>query len=136
MKNVLSRLKKQGNMSFVPAASLSEVEIFEKKNDIKLPLRFKEWLLASDGGELFLPAGIQLYGVSHKPLINITDIDRPNERFVVIGALSSGDPIIFEKGKETISIYNREAGRVESDEVFADFAAFIRQLKSTLGIDG
>lgn len=40
-----------------------------------LPSKFKEWLLFSDGGECFLPAGIQLYGVAHKPLIDVNDND-------------------------------------------------------------
>ena len=38
------------------------------------------------------------------------------ENYVVIGALASGDPIMFEKGKEQISIYNREDDRIEEDE--------------------
>jgi hypothetical protein len=136
MEKVLNLLKEQGKMNFAPTASPSDIETFEKKNGISLPVRFKEWLLASDGGELFLPGGVQLYGVAHKPLIDVNDADRPNDRFVVIGSLASGDPILFEKNKEAISIYNREAGRIESDEVFVDFAAFIKQLRNTLGIDG
>ena len=30
----------------------------------------------SDGGEFFLPAGVQMYGVAHKPLINVKEDDR------------------------------------------------------------
>ena len=44
---------------------------FEKEHSVKLPTKFKEWLLFSDGEELFLPAGIQLYGIDHKPVIDV-----------------------------------------------------------------
>lgn len=51
----------------------------------------------SDGGELFLPAGVQLYGIEHRPIIDVNDDSRPSEEFVVIGALASGDPILYKK---------------------------------------
>ncbi|WP_369347150.1 SMI1/KNR4 family protein [Amylolactobacillus amylophilus] len=70
---------------------------FEKENNVVLPSKYKEWLQLSDGGEFFLPAGIQLYGIEHKPVINVNDNSRPNDDYIVIGALASGDPIICAK---------------------------------------
>ena len=55
-----------------------------------------------------MPAGVQFYGVTHKPLINVDCNDRPDDPYVVIGALDTGDPILFKKGSEQISIYNQE----------------------------
>ena len=121
-------------MNFLEAATEEQIAMYEKEKEIQLPSKYKEWLLFSDGGELFLPAGVQMYGVSHKPLINIDDDDRPDERYVVIGALSTGDPILCEKVGEKISIYNHEAGRIEKDEIYTDFIAFLNDLYDLLGI--
>lgn len=90
----------------------------------------------SDGGELFLPAGIQLYGVEHKPVIDVDNNGRPSEDYIVIGALASGDPILCEKAGKKIAIYNQEAGRIEDDEIYDDFLAFLNDLYDLLGIGG
>ena len=134
LKRIIDRIKTQGKMNFLEAATEEQIAMYEKEKEIQLPSKYKEWLLFSDGGELFLPAGVQMYGVSHKPLINIDDDDRPDERYVVIGALSTGDPILCEKVGEKISIYNHEAGRIEKDEIYTDFIAFLNDLYDLLGI--
>ena len=101
---IISKLETQGNVSFMPNATEEQISEFETQNSITLPTKYKEWLLFSDGGECFLPAGIQLYGVAHEPMIDLNDDDRPNDNYIVIGTLASGDPIIFEKNYEHISI--------------------------------
>ncbi len=136
LRNVVSRLNSLGKMRFLEEATREQVELFEKEHDIKLPLKFKEWLLFSDGGECFLPAGIQLYGVAHKPIIDVNDSDRPNENYIVIGTLSSGDPVVCEKEGEQVSIYNHEAGKIENDETYSDFFCFLNGLDELLGIGG
>ena len=136
LKVIVDKLKEQGKMDFLPETSEEKVTSFEKENSVKLPEKYKEWLLFSDGGELFLPAGIQLYGVEHKPLIDVTDDSRPSEEYVVIGALASGDPILFKKDSETIAIYNQTAGRIEDDEIYDDFVTFLNDLYDLLGIGG
>ena len=123
-------------MNFVDGSTEEQIEEFEKRNNLKLPLKYREWLLFSDGGEFFLPAGVQMYGVAHKPIINVSEDDRPSENYVVIGALASGDPILCEKSGERISIYNHEAGVIESDEIYEDFFAFLIDLYEILGIGG
>lgn len=133
---IVDQIKKQGKMQFLAAATEVQISEFEAKHDVKLPLKFREWLLYSDGGELFLPAGVQMYGVAHKPMIDVTDNDRPNDNYIVIGALASGDPILCEKSGERISIYNHEAGRIESDEIYEDFFSFLNDLYEMLGIGG
>jgi hypothetical protein len=136
LKNIVDQLNKQGKMNFPAEASEEQISLFEKEHGIKLPLKFKEWLMFTDGGECFLPAGIQLYGVANKPLIDVNDNDRPDENYIVIGALSSGDPIVCEKTGEQISIYNHEAGKIESDETYSDFYCFLNNLYELLGIGG
>ena len=136
LDNIVNKLKSQGEMNFFLPAPIALINEFETKQGINLPLKFKEWLLFSDGGECFLPAGIQLYGVAQKPIIDVTDNDRPSEDYIVIGTLASGDPILCEKTGERVSIYNREAGKIEEDESFPDFFAFLNSLAELLGIGG
>ena len=134
LKAIVAKFKEQGKMNFLDETTEEKILAFEKEKEITLPLKYKEWLLFSDGGELFLPAGIQLYGVEHKPLIDVNDTSRPSEDYVVIGALASGDPILSKKGSEKIAIYNQAAGRIEDDEIYDDFIAFLKDLYDLLGI--
>lgn len=136
LKRIIKQLKTQGKMNFLEEATEEQIDSFEKNYDIKLPVKYREWLLLSDGGECFLPAGVQFYGVAHKPLIDVEDSDRPSDKYVVIGALASGDPIVFEKNKENISIYNHETGRIEDDEIYDDFYLFLKDMYNMLGIGG
>lgn len=131
---IVDRFNEQGKMNFLDETTEEKILAFEKENDITLPSKYKEWLLFSDGGELFLPAGIQLYGVEHKPLIDVDDDSRPSDEYIVIGALASGDPILCEKNGEKVAIYNQEAGEIEDDEVYEDFIAFLKDLYDLLGI--
>ena len=136
LKKIIDQLNEQGKMIFFEAAAEEDIAAFEKKHGIRLPEKYKEWLRFSDGGDLFLPAGLQLYGVVHKPIIDVDDADRPDENYVVIGALSMGDPIVFEKTKEQISIYNHESDCIEEDESYTDFYALLNDLYELLGIGG
>lgn len=134
LKNILEKINVQGKMRFLEGATKEQISDFENENGIVLPLQHKKWLEYSDGGEFFLPAGVQLYGVAHKPVIDVDYSDRPNEEYVVIGALASGDPILCKKEGEQIAIYNHEAGRIEEDEIYQDFYAFLSDLYELLGI--
>lgn len=53
---------------------------------------------------------------------------------LIIGALASGDAILYKKGSEKIAIYNQTAGRIEDDEIYDDFIAFLKDLYDLLGI--
>lgn len=136
LKAIVDNYKNQGKMNFLDETTEEKISDFEKEHSVKLPAKYKEWLLFSDGGELFLPAGVQLYGVEHKPVIDVNDNDRPSNEYMVIGALSSGDPILCEKAGEKIAVYNQEAGRIEDDEIYDDFIAFLNDLYDLLGIGG
>ncbi len=136
LKTIVDRLNKQGEMAFLPETTEEKIYEFEYKFNVKLPQKYKEWLKFSDGGEFFLPAGVQMYGIEHKPFIDVEDTDKPDEKYIVIGAMASGDPILCDKSSEQISIYNREAGRIEEDEVYESFIAFLNDLYDMLGIGG
>ena len=134
IENLGERLKEQGKMRFRDGATEEEILQFEKEHGVTLPNGFKAWLQYSDGGEFFLPAGVYFRGVAHKPLINVDHFDRPDENFIVIGATCTGEPIVFEKGKEEISIYDHETGRIEEEERFSDVFTFLNSLYDYLGI--
>lgn len=136
LKAIVDKFKEQGKMNFLDETTKEKILAFEKENNVTFPSKYKEWLLFSDGGELFLPAGVQLYGVEHKPLIDVNDNSRPSEDYVVIGALASGDPILFKKDSEKIAIYNQAAGKIDDDEIYDDFFAFLNDLYDLLGIGG
>ena len=136
LKQLVNKFNEQGEMNFCKETTENKILEFEKEHNIKLPAKYKEWLLFSDGGEFFLPAGIQLYGIENKPTIDVDNNDRPSEEYIVIGALVSGDPILCEKAGEKIAIYNQEAGRIEDDEIYDDFIAFLNDLYNLLGIGG
>ena len=136
LKTIINKLNEQGKMAFLEAATEEQISKFEESHKVKLPEKYKEWLQYSDGGDFFLPAGVQFYGVSHKPLINVDCNDRPADSYVVIGALDTGDPVLFKKESEKILIYNQEIAQIEEDEVYDDFFAFLNDLYTLLGIEG
>lgn len=134
LKSIIEKIAGQGDMAFLESASIDQIAAFEKERKIELPSKYKEWLQCSDGGELFMPAGVQLYGVEHKPLIDVTDNSRPNDEYFVIGVFATGDPILCKKGEETISIYNQENGEIDEELVFSDFPSFLIELYELLGM--
>lgn len=131
---IIERLKTKGVMRFLDGATPEQINQFEEKNKIRFPSKYKEWLQFSDGGECFLPAGVQFYGVVKKPLINVEDEDKPGNNYVVIGTMATGDPILYKKNTEEISIYNQEAGKIEDDERYDDFFLFLEDLENLLGL--
>lgn len=134
IKNISEQFNEQGKMKYLEAASEGQIEKFETENNVKLPSKYKEWLLFSDGGEFFLPAGVQMYGVAHKPLINIKEDDRPDDTYIVIGSFSTGDPILCQKDSEKICIYDHESGEIDDELIYDDFIAFLKDLYDLLGI--
>lgn len=134
LKAIIEKLKEQGKTIILEGATEEQITQFEKDHEIELPEKYKEWLRYSDGGELFLPAGVQFYGVAHKPIIDVDENDRPDEKYIVIGALASGDPVLCEKSSEKISIYDHETGSIDDELVYDDFFALLKDLYDLLGI--
>ena len=134
LKQTINQIKEKGKMFFVEAATEDQISKFEKENKIRFPKQYKEWLQYSDGGELYLPAGVQLYGVAHKPTIDIGDKDRPDDSFIVVGALASGEPILFKKNEEKFYIYDHESNGLDDDLTYVDFSSLLNDLYDLLGI--
>ncbi len=134
LKDIIDKMNEQGKMIFLEGATGEQIAQFEKEHETRLPEKYKEWLQYSDGGELFLPAGVQFYGVNHKPVINVDEDDRPDKKYIVIGALASGDPVLCEKSSEKISIYDHETGSIDDELIYDDFYAFLNDLYDLLGI--
>lgn len=134
LKPLVDKFNKQGRMSFLKETTEEKILAFEKENKVVLPSGYKKWLLFSDGGELFLPAGVQLYGIEHKPFIDVTDNSRPSDDYIVIGAFALGDPVLCKKTDETISIYNQEIGEIDKELVYPDFITFLNDLAELLGV--
>ena len=134
LKTIIDKINNQGKMVSLERATEEQITQFEKDHEIILPEKDKEWLQYSDGGELFLPAGIQFYGVAHKPIIDVNENDRPNKKYIVIGALASGDPVLCEKSEERISIYDHDTGSIDDELIYDDFYAFLDALYDLLGI--
>lgn len=134
LKTIIDKLNEQGKMNFLEGATEEQIDQLEKDHEIELPKKYKEWLQYSDGGELFLPAGVQFYGVAHKPTIDVDENDRPDEKYIVIGALASGDPVLCEKSGEIISIYDHETGSIDDELIYDDFYVFLNDLYDLLGI--
>lgn len=136
LRMIVDKFHEQGKMIFFEETTEDKISEFEENKKVNLPQKYKEWLLFSDGGEFFLPAGIQLYGIEHKPVIDINDDNRPSDEYIVIGTLATGDPILCKRTDEKIFIYNQETGRIEDDEIYPDFIAFLNDLHDLLGIGG
>lgn len=134
LKKIIDQIKTQGKMNFLEGASEEQIAQFEKENEIKLPEKYREWLGFSDGGEFFLPAGVQLYGVAHKPLIDVSDDDRPDDSYIVVGALASGDPVLCQKDGERFAVYDHETGELDDELIYEDFYALLNDLYDLLGI--
>ena len=134
LKAIVDSFNEQGKMIFLEGATEEQITQFEKEHEISLPGKYKKWLMYSDGGELFLPAGVQLYGVAHKPVIDVNENDRLDENYIVIGALASGDPVLCEKSGEKITIYDHETGSVDDELIYDDFYAFLNDFYDLLGI--
>lgn len=134
--DMLNEQAKQSNskMDFFEAATEEQIAEFEKSNNFAFPSKFRQWLLNSDGGECFLPVGAQFYGVAHKPLIDVNDNNRPDDSYIIIGGLPNGDPILIKKNVEVVSIYNKEEGKIEEEEVYDDFFTFLNNLYDYLGL--
>ncbi len=122
------------DMHFPEAATEEQIAEFEKSKGVLLPAKLKEWLTYADGGNFFLPGGVQIYGVAHKPFINVEDEDRPDDNYIVIGRMSWGEPVVFKKGDEEIDIYDHETGIIDDDVRYTDFYAFLKGLYELLGL--
>lgn len=134
LRRTIAQLIGKGKMVFSEGATEEEIAEYENKHGVKFPDQYREWLKITDGCMLFLPAGVQLYGIAHKPIINVDEQDRPDDSYIVIGALATGDPVLCQKESDRVSIFNHEEGQIEDDDIYTDFNAFLNDLYNLLGL--
>ena len=135
LKKIINTFRTQGVMNFLEPASEEQISQFEKKNGIRLPKQYREWLSFSDGGELFLPAGVQFHGVAHRPLIDVSEDRRPGDNYIVVGVLCAGDTLLYEKGSDKFAVYFPEVGELDENLIYEDFYDFLTNLYDLLGIE-
>ena len=129
INDIIGSFSSSAEHRFVEGATEEQISAFEKENGIELPQGVRNWLAFSDGGEMFLPAGVQFYGVVHGPLIDMDE----DGNYLCIGALPNGDPVVCEKTGERISVYDKGAGQIKQDEVYENFNSFLEDLPKILG---
>ena len=112
------------NMEFFAGATDDEIAQFEVNNGVKFPELVKEWLRFTDGCNMFNI--VQLYGVSHKPFIEIKPEGVPGE-YIGIGALCFGDAVCFLEDSPKIIRYGETIIEYEN---FIEFLEYIIELGS------
>lgn len=96
-------LDTKAKMTFHIGASVSQITNYENETNNKLPNDFKEWLLFSNGGEIFVP-GTVLYGVDNNAkssLLNENDDQKRgafslDDSLLVIGRFNFGDLLCID----------------------------------------
>ena len=105
MNEIIKRITAASKMRFRPGANFEQISTFEQETGITLPSAYKEWLVVSDGGEIFCPDGPQLLGVTNensKLRIRVGNGIEAPETMIVIGRTSSGDALCLESGAERV----------------------------------
>ena len=131
----LKELRTHGRVKTAPGAEPEELARFEAALGMRLPEPYREWLQLSDGGLLFPPAGLQLYGAAHRPLLSAEARGCP-EGYLMAGTMPYGDPVLMEKGSGRFLLYNQETGEIAPEETFPDFVSFLDHLPALLGLEG
>lgn len=130
MNEIINSISKLPNMKFNVGASIEEIKKFENDTKIILPKDYKDWLVFSDGGELFIP-GINLYGVSNRPFIRRGDGIEAPENYIVIGRTIYGNALCFKDGEEKIIEWEHES--FEEFLVWDNFILFLAESEEMYG---
>ena len=131
LKLIVDKFNQKGKMSFLEETTEEKIAEFEKEYSVKLPEEYKEWLLFSDGGELFLPAGIQLYGMGFTVVPfgqGFKDMNPPTKELMKLTLekkLAHGGHPVLRWMMDNIYIRRDPAGNIKADKE-----------KSTEKIDG
>ena len=109
MEDLIKRLKKIGvGMFFEKGASQADIEAFEKEQALRLPEDYRQWLMFTNGAEIFAP-GCCLLGIDPGTW-NLAKANTAAERtgyemiddLYIIGTQNYGDPVCFDR--ETFEI--------------------------------
>ena len=104
-------------MEFYKGASDEAITDFERKNKFQFPKSVKAWLKYTNGCCLF-DSTVQLYGVTHPPLIDVNP-KGIGEGYIEIGAFNYGDSICITGGQSKIFLC------AETTIEYSDFEDFL-----------
>lgn len=133
MKNVIHQLQTSAcRMFFVPGVSAEELDRYEQTQGVRLPEDFRQWLMFSNGGELFAP-GLVLLGIPAEKW-NLATANTPESReeyelpedLYIIGIQNYGDPICFDH--ETFEIVQWDHETLEASCAWDSFRDFLEDL--------
>lgn len=130
MENIVQRADTRRR----PGAKPEQISAFEHRANLKLPDAYKEWLVMSDGGEIFCPEGPELLGVANENsrlLIRSGDDKEAPKTMVVIGRTSSGDALCYKAGTERIVQWSHSL--YEEFLNWEDFHAYLKQAEEIYG---
>lgn len=123
-----------GRMSFTSGATEEQIRAFEEREHVRLPSLYKEWLAYSDGGYLFLPGGIQLYGVGKGPFVGMGNRRGVPDDCMVIGVLMSGGLVLMKKDGGEVSVFYPDGCIAGLHETYPDFLVFLMAACDMYGI--
>jgi len=106
-----------------PAATDAQIEAFEDKYHLRLPVAYKEWLKFSDGGEV---NGATFFGVNALPTLSDDADWSPIEGWIVIGFTANGDSIMFRENSRMVVIFDHETGTIHTGEMYDNFYVFLK----------
>ena len=125
-----------------PADSI-EIENFEKETGCKIPDYYKEFLLCSNGGEIFRiadeDAGFELLSVKelkeYTAELNDAGYEIPKGCYIFMRCFFSADIMLFDTSKESRCIIDGDAGYPSSEWEYlnCDFNTFFAQFVTCNG---
>lgn len=133
MKELIQKLQNStSRMFFVSGVSAEALDLYEQTQGIRLPGDYRQWLMFSNGGELFAP-GLVLLGIPAEKW-NLATANTPESReeyelpedLYIIGTQNYGDPICFDR--ETFEIVQWDHETVEASSAWDSFRDFLENL--------
>ena len=133
MKELIQKLQNStSRMFFVLGVSAEALDLYEQTQGIQLPEDYRQWLMFSNGGELFAP-GLVLLGIPAEKW-NLATANTPEfreeyglpEDLYIIGTQNYGDPICFDR--ETFEIVQWDHENAEASCAWDSFRDFLENL--------
>ena len=128
-------------LKFFPGVKKSEIARYEQEEGITIPTEYREWLMFSDGGEIFVP-GTRLYGIGIGAEKTLVTVNAQEERYLfaldssllIVGTLNFGDLLCLDLSSGEVVQWDHE-----DDEEYLRWDSFFNyldeEIKSYLGED-
>ena len=126
MKNLKLKLRDR--------ASGGQIEEFQKRNNITLPMKYQAFLHFSDGIEVDTPDSIKFYGIASPTPIKPNAISVGSFLFTIIGKLSDSELVLVTNESQKIFVYNLKTKTIPAERIYNNFSDFLENLKDILHI--